>query len=126
MSKQVPALIAAESGELRAGLQALLESISRIGPITQAPDRQTLARRLAAAAPMLCLVDFPLAAAVADRHQRMLVVLVDHQGEQLPALAGGAAQVVVKGTPAAQLVALIDTLLHDIAAPGTAGEVQGT
>lgn len=121
MSRQVSALIAAESGELRAGLQALLESIPGIGLIAQAYDQQTLEQLLAGDTSMLCLIDARLAEAVVGRDQRMVVVLADHQREQLPALTGGAAQVVVKGTPAAQLVALIDQLLAgaepDVGAP---------
>lgn len=113
MRTQIPVVIAAESSELRAGLQALSESIPHIGPITHAHDGPTLAALLAHDAPTLCLVDVALAAAVAGTGRRMLVVLIDQQGEREAAQAAGAALVVVKGTPAAQLAALLDRLLQD-------------
>ncbi|MBX0329679.1 hypothetical protein K2Z83_18575 [Oscillochloris sp. ZM17-4] len=121
MSRQLPALIAAESGELRAGLQALLESIPGIGPVAQARDRQALRELLAHDAPLLCLADYRLADAIYGRPRAIVVVLVERQGEQQPALAAGAARAVMKGTPAAQLVALIDALLTGAGAEGRAG-----
>lgn len=69
-------------------------------------------RLLADDIPTLCVADNALAAVVFGYRHLIVVIPVDLQNEHQVAQSIGAARVMMKGTSAARLIALIDGLLQ--------------
>lgn len=111
MSKPVKALILFRSGEMRDALQALLESIERIGTIYQAQDAQTGNDILEAHHPGLLLTEFTLVHAVTAHPDVRIMVLAEDRHEQEHACTAGFTWVFIKGTPVGQLIKAIEAWL---------------
>ncbi len=112
MNEPAKALIAIKSSERRDALQALLESIERIGTVYQANDVQTSLEMVEVHRPILVLADFEFFSAITKYHKSAMIVLVENRAEQARARAAGEAQVIIEGTPVSQLIAIIETLLE--------------
>ncbi len=112
MNEPAKVLIAIKLSERRAALQALLESIERIGAVYQANDVQTSLELVKVHHPALVLADFEFFSAISIYLTSAVVVLAENREEQERARTAGAAQVIVEGTPVSQLIAIIESLLE--------------
>jgi DNA-binding NarL/FixJ family response regulator len=117
---RVPALIVAEPGPLRDGLQVLVTAIPRVEVVGRAGDVALALRLLAEHRPTLVLLDASLRGdgdwstlrrIKLELPQVRCIALVDDAREQERARSAGAAAAVLKGFPAAKLVEAIETLL---------------
>lgn len=112
MNAPAKALIAIKSSERRNALQALLETIERIGAVHQANDVQTSLEVVKVHRPILVLADFEFFSAITLYPNSAMIVLVENREEQERARAAGAAHVIVEGTPVSQLIVIIESLLE--------------
>lgn len=120
MSTPVSALIIAKPGQLRDGLQTLLQAIPQIGAVAQADDGGAALVAVAQCLPALILLDFDLPDGEALTTLSRLksqwphiccIALVDDESEQSLARSTGAEMAVVKGMLATRLLAAIESLL---------------
>jgi DNA-binding NarL/FixJ family response regulator len=121
MSKQVTlALIVAKPGPLRNSLQALMTTMPQIEILAETSDPTALLRMGAEIQPHVVLMDADLPEAQvcaalrqikAEWSQTRSIVLVEDSQQQQLAQAAGADVALLKGHPAAKLVATIEALL---------------
>jgi DNA-binding NarL/FixJ family response regulator len=114
------ALIAARPGPLQDGLQALMTAIPQIEIVARADDASAVVRLVTEYRPSLVLLDTSLVGneawtmlrqIKAEWPQARCTVLADNVQQQQEATAAGADAVLLKGFPAARLVATIEKLL---------------
>ena len=121
MPKQVTlALIVARPGPLRNSLQALMTTIPQIEILAETSDPSALLRMGAKIQPDVVLLDaslpeeqvWPALRHIKEEwcHNRSIVLVEDSQQRQM-VQAAGADVVLVKGFPAAKLIAAIEGLL---------------
>ena len=121
MPKQVTlALIVARPGPLRNSLQALMTTMPQIEILAETSDPSALLRMGAEIRPDVVLLDASLReeqvwAALGqikeEWSQTRSIVLVEDSQQQQKAQASGADVVLIKGYPAANLIAAIERLL---------------
>jgi DNA-binding NarL/FixJ family response regulator len=121
MSAQVTlALIVAKPGPLRNSLQALMTTMSQIEILAETSDPSALLRMGAEIQPYVVLLDADLpeeqvCAALrqikAEWSQTRSIVLVEDSQQQKTVQAAGADVALLKGYPAAKLIAAIEGLL---------------
>jgi DNA-binding NarL/FixJ family response regulator len=119
-ANQVSALITARPGPLREGLQALMIAMPQIGTVHEADDVRSAMQMGLEYQPVLVLLDADLAGgetwlavrrARARWPQSRCVFLANDVQEQQAAEAAGADAALLKGFPAARLVAVLVSLL---------------
>jgi len=115
-----PALIVARSVDFREGLSSLLAINPGIGPIAQSHDGPSALERISAGCPELVLLDWDLpyedmmAVMVEIRShcpQTHCLAFTDHSEKRDEIRSAGADVVLLKGYPAAGLIAAIADLL---------------
>jgi DNA-binding NarL/FixJ family response regulator len=121
MPKQVTlALIVARPGPLRNSLQALMATLPQIEVLAETSDPSALLRMGAGIQPDVVLLDaslpeeqvWPALRQIRDEWcQTRSIVLVEDSQQQQSAQAAGADVALVKGYPAAKLIAAIEDLL---------------
>jgi len=135
MPKQVTlALIVAKPGPLRNGLQAVMTTMPQIEILAETTDPSALLRMGAEMQPDVVLLDASLPEEQvwpALRHirenwyQTRSIVLVEDSQQQQKAQAAGADVVLIKGYPAAKLIAAIEGLLPHAEEENACTDVQG-
>jgi len=121
MPKQATlALIVARPGPLRASLQALMATMPQIEILAETSEPSTLLRMRAGIQPDIVLLDasFPEGQVLAtlwqikkEWSQTRSIVLVDDSQQQQRVQLAGADVALLKGYPAAKLIAAIEGLL---------------
>ena len=122
MPEQVTlALIVARPGPLRNSLQALMTTVPKIEIVAETDNPSALLRMGDAIQPDIVLLEASLSeddvwAALrqiqSEWSQTRSIVLVESSHQQQKAQAAGADVVLIKGYPAARLIAAIEELLH--------------
>ena len=117
------ALIVARPGPLRDSLQALINTIPQIEILAETADPSALLRMGANIQPDVVLLDADLPGEQvwsalrqikAEWSQTRSIVLVEGSQQQQEAQAAGADVVLIKGYPAARLIATIEELLSTV------------